>query len=97
MRQPEVYPYGCCDRPTRTDKVHLFYLHAPDYDTPLLETLEAVHQLREEGLFREWGLSNYAAWEVAHIWNMSKWVASVHASVLRKERTHPVQNVGVQL
>lgn len=56
----------------RTDTVHLFYLHAPDYDTPLEETLLAVHELREEGLFVEWGLSNYTAWEVAHIWNMCK-------------------------
>ncbi|CAM9819972.1 unnamed protein product, partial [Laminaria digitata] len=56
----------------RTDSVDLFYLHAPDYDTPLEETLLAVHELREEGLFREWGVSNYAAWEVAHVWNMCR-------------------------
>ncbi|CAM9296848.1 unnamed protein product, partial [Hapterophycus canaliculatus] len=53
----------------RTDAVDLFYLHAPDYDTPLEETLLAVNHLSEEELFKEWGLSNYAAWEVAHAWN----------------------------
>lgn len=52
--------------------VDLFYLHAPDHNTPIEETLRAVHELRSEGLFREWGVSNYAAWETVDIWHICK-------------------------
>lgn len=56
----------------RVDSVDLLYLHAPDRNTPIEETLLAVHELRVEGLFRRWGLSNYAAWEVVDIWHICK-------------------------
>lgn len=57
---------------TRLNSADLFYLHAPDHETPLEETLQAVHELRTEGLFREWGLSNYAAWQAVDIWHICK-------------------------
>nr|XP_060482238.1 aflatoxin B1 aldehyde reductase member 2-like [Panthera onca]XP_060482239.1 aflatoxin B1 aldehyde reductase member 2-like [Panthera onca]XP_060482240.1 aflatoxin B1 aldehyde reductase member 2-like [Panthera onca] len=53
-------------------RVDLFYLHAPDHDTPVEETLRACHQLHQEGKFVELGLSNYAAWEVAEICTLCK-------------------------
>lgn len=56
----------------RRTSVDLFYLHAPDHDTPVEETLKAVHELRSEGLFLEWGLSNYASWQVVDIWHICK-------------------------
>eukprot|EP00903_Cladosiphon_okamuranus_P014597 g13537.t1 len=52
--------------------VELFYLHAPDHNTPIEATLMAVHELGEEGLFREWGLSNYAVRDVLDIWRICK-------------------------
>lgn len=51
----------------QTDKVDLWYLHAPDRSVPLEETLKAVHALHQQGKFRRWGLSNYMSWEVAAI------------------------------
>jgi aflatoxin B1 aldehyde reductase len=53
-----------------TDSVDIFYLHAPDRSVPFAETLEAVNDLHKEGKFVQLGLSNYAAWEVAEIWNI---------------------------
>lgn len=50
-----------------TDKVDLWYLHAPDRQTPYEETLEEVNKLYNEGRFKRFGLSNYPAWEVAQI------------------------------
>ena len=47
--------------------VEIFYLHAPDRSVPFEETLKEVNQLHEEGKFKVFGLSNYAAWEVAQI------------------------------
>jgi len=49
------------------EAVDLFYLHMPDLDTPIEETLSACADLQQRGLFRELGLSNYAAWQVAEI------------------------------
>lgn len=51
----------------KTDKVDMWYLHAPDHSVPYAETLEAVNELYEAGYFSRFGLSNYAAWEVAQI------------------------------
>ncbi|CAM9743591.1 unnamed protein product, partial [Phaeothamnion confervicola] len=64
----------------KTDKVELFYLHAPDHDTPIEATLAAVNALHQEGLFSEWGLSNFAAWQVVQIYylcQMRGWCAPV--------------------
>ncbi|UJR06804.1 hypothetical protein I4U23_011091 [Adineta vaga] len=47
--------------------VEIFYLHAPDRSVPFEETLEEVNKLHKEGKFKIFGLSNYAAWEVAKI------------------------------
>lgn len=63
-----IYLLACC----RLKSADLFYLHAPDHDTPLEETLRAVHELRSEGLFDDWGLSNYAAWEAVDVWHICK-------------------------
>ncbi|KIW06149.1 uncharacterized protein PV09_03311 [Verruconis gallopava] len=51
--------------------VDIFYLHAPDRSVPFAETLEACNDLFKEGKFVQLGLSNYAAWEVAEIWNIA--------------------------
>lgn len=49
------------------ESLDLFYLHSPDLDTPIIDTLEAVQKLYESGKFKRFGLSNYAAWQVAEI------------------------------
>ncbi len=50
--------------------VKLFYLHAPDTETPLEATLLEVKRLHEEGKFEELGVSNYSAWETVHVWHL---------------------------
>lgn len=49
------------------DSFDLFYLHQPDLDTSIERTLEAVFQHFKAGRFKRFGLSNYAAWQVAQI------------------------------
>ncbi|MCJ1449191.1 MAG: hypothetical protein MMC23_009710 [Stictis urceolatum] len=51
----------------KTKSVDLYYLHAPDREVPLEETLRGIDELYREGKFRRFGLSNYMAWEVARI------------------------------
>ncbi len=55
-----------------TDYFDLIYLHEPDPKTPIEVTLEACQRLFHQGKFRELGLSNYAAWQVADIWHICK-------------------------
>jgi len=54
-------------RALKTDKVNLFYLHAPDRSVPFEETLGAVNALYKEGYFNQFGLSNFMSWEVAQV------------------------------
>jgi aflatoxin B1 aldehyde reductase len=51
----------------KTDKIDMWYLHAPDRTVPYETTLREVNNLHKEGYFRRFGISNYAAWEVAQI------------------------------
>lgn len=48
-------------------KVDMWYLHAPDHTVPYEDTLREVDRLYQKGYFKRFGLSNYAAWEVAQI------------------------------
>ncbi len=49
------------------DRIDLLYLHSPDLDTPVAQTLEACFELYQQGKFKDFGLSNYAAWQVAEV------------------------------
>ncbi len=49
-----------------TDYVDLYYLHKPDPDTPIEESLSAMNDLVRQGKVLYVGLSNFAAWRVAN-------------------------------
>ena len=51
----------------QTDYVDLYYLHQPDYDVPLEETLAAMDEAVRAGKVRYPAVSNYAAWQVCEI------------------------------
>jgi aryl-alcohol dehydrogenase-like predicted oxidoreductase len=59
-------------RRLQTDYIDLYQAHAPDYDTPIDETLRAMDDLVHQGKVRYVGCSNYRAWELAHAWGVSK-------------------------
>ncbi|KAF7351355.1 putative aldo keto reductase [Mycena sanguinolenta] len=56
----------------KTDKVDIYYLHAPDRSVPYEDTLSELNQIYTEGAFARLGLSNYPAWEVAQICEICK-------------------------
>ena len=63
-----------------TDYIDVFYLHAPDYNTPLEESLEALNDAVREGKIRYIGMSNYAAWQFCdamRICERNGWTAPV--------------------
>ena len=56
-----------------TDYVDVYYLHQPDYDTPIEETLAAMDEAVRAGRVRYPAVSNYAAWQVCEIhWRAEK-------------------------
>jgi aryl-alcohol dehydrogenase-like predicted oxidoreductase len=57
----------CSLQRLQTDYVDLYYLHQPDYDVPIEETLSAMDHLVKAGKVRYPAISNYAAWQVAEI------------------------------
>src|SRR6202048_1420629 len=49
----------------QASKVKILYLVMRDSATPIESTLSAVQELHDEGLFEEFGVSNFSAWQVA--------------------------------
>lgn len=43
----------------KTDYLDIFYIHFPDHDTPKAEAVGALQRLKEEGLIRAIGISNF--------------------------------------
>ncbi|KAK0334890.1 hypothetical protein LTR59_013640 [Friedmanniomyces endolithicus] len=47
--------------------VDIYYLHAPDSDTDLAETLAGINEVHKTGFFKRFGLSNYQAADVRKV------------------------------
>lgn len=54
-------------RRLNTDYLDIYYLHQPDYDTPIEDTLDAMEELRREGKIRYPATSNYSAWQLCEM------------------------------
>lgn len=50
-----------------TDYIDIYYFHRDDRDTPLEESLAAMHDLIRTGKVRYFGLSNIAGWRIAEV------------------------------
>ncbi|MFO0725707.1 MAG: aldo/keto reductase [Myxococcota bacterium] len=50
-----------------TDRLEGLYLHAPDFKTPLEETLQAISQEIARGRIGFFGISNYGAWRALEL------------------------------
>lgn len=54
-----------------TDYVDLYYLHQPDYNVPMEETLATMDEFVRAGKVRYPAISNYAAWQAAEMFCLS--------------------------
>jgi aryl-alcohol dehydrogenase-like predicted oxidoreductase len=55
----------------RTDRVDVYYLHAPDPAVPIEQTIDAMKTVLESGKALAWGVSNYASWQILEIFRLS--------------------------
>jgi aryl-alcohol dehydrogenase-like predicted oxidoreductase len=56
----------------QTDYLDIYYLHMPDWDVRIEETLEAMDELVRAGKVRYPGCSNYAGWQVVQMLSISE-------------------------
>jgi len=74
-----------CLRRLQTDYVDLLYLHQPDGETPIEETLSAMDELVREGKVRYLASANFSAWRIveaellARGANSARFIASQNA------------------
>ena len=59
-------------RRLQTDYLDIYYLHQPDYEVPIDETLAAMEELVSSGKVRWVGTSNFASWQVCEISNLAR-------------------------
>ncbi len=57
-----------------TDYIDLYYVHLPDYDTPIEETLRTLDDLVHQGKVRYIACSNFRAWQLCK----ALWVSDLH-------------------
>ena len=57
-----------------TDYIDLYYVHLPDYDTPIEETLRTLDDLVHQGKVRYIACSNFHAWQLCK----ALWVSDLH-------------------
>lgn len=58
-------------RRLQTDYLDLYYMHLPDKDSPLEETVAAMESLVDSGKVRYVGISNFPAWKLADLYHLS--------------------------
>ncbi len=75
-------------RRLETDYIDLYYVHLPDYDTPIEETLRALDDLVHQGKVRYIACSNFRAWQLCK----ALWVSDLH-NLARFECTQPPYNL----
>ncbi len=56
----------------QVDYLDLFFCHRPDIDTPIEETVRAMHDLVQQGKVRYWGSSQWTAQQITEAWMVAK-------------------------
>jgi len=54
------------------DYLDLYFCHRPDVDTPIEETVRAMHDLIQQGKILYWGTSQWTAQQITEAWAVAK-------------------------
>src|SRR5690606_19868276 len=54
------------------DRIDVYYLHRPDWNTPIEETQEALAEVVAAGKVRYVGQSNFAAWQISKMISLAR-------------------------
>ena len=54
-----------------TSYVEVYYLHVPDAQTPIDETLGAMKDVLATGKAKAWGVSNFASWQILEMMHIA--------------------------
>ncbi len=73
----------------RTDYLDLYYLHVPDYGTPIEETLAAMDEVVRAGKVRYPAISNFAGWQVVQM----LWICGTQLLPPRRIVSQPMYNL----
>ncbi|KAH8811554.1 NADP-dependent oxidoreductase domain-containing protein [Xylogone sp. PMI_703] len=65
------------------NSVDIYYLHSPDPDTPIEDTLSAIQELYAAGKFKQFGLSNFPPSDVQKIYDIQKAANSVLPTIFQ--------------
>jgi pyridoxine 4-dehydrogenase len=74
-------------RRLRTDRIDLYYLHKPDPETPLEESLGVIAEYRQRGAIQHIGVSNVSVDEIERAREVAP-IAAVQNRYSLSERTH---------
>ncbi|MCZ7600965.1 MAG: aldo/keto reductase [Gammaproteobacteria bacterium] len=66
-----------------TDYLDIYFLHQPDYDTPIDVTWQCLDRLARAGALRYVGLSNFAAWQVVEADGIAKAAGWIRPTVVQ--------------
>ena len=56
----------------QVDYLDLYFCHRPDLDTPIEETVRAMHDLVQQGKVLYWGTSQWTAQQITEAWGVAK-------------------------
>ena len=56
----------------QVDYLDLYFCHRPDADTPIEETVRAMHDLIQQGKILYWGTSQWTAQQITEAWAVAK-------------------------
>ncbi|MBN1868696.1 aldo/keto reductase [Candidatus Sumerlaeota bacterium] len=82
-----------------TDYVDIYYLHAPDYNAPIEETLEALDRIVRAGKVRHPALSNFGAWqslEILHLCEKEDWPRPVASQMIYNPLVRQIEHEHVR-
>ena len=61
-----------------TDYVDIYYMHHVDWETPLIESIDAMGDIIASGKALYWGFSNHRAWQVGEIIRLCEETGTPH-------------------